>query len=96
MVACGAPPAAVGPCFEATDASSSAPTPLGVGGADAAGVRRRRAGVPAVWGRLRLMATVEDAETIGAILAAASREEAGRAPPAAATQTLNRAAAPGA
>ena len=38
-----------GPCFEATDASSSAPTPLGVGGADAAGVRRRRAGVPAVW-----------------------------------------------
>jgi hypothetical protein len=55
-----------------------------------------RARVVAYGGRLRLIATVEDPEAIGAILAAASREEAGRAPPAAATQTLNRAAAPGA
>jgi hypothetical protein len=48
---------------------------------------------PRCGGRLRLIATVEDAEAIGAILAAASRERAGRAPPGAAAQTPDRAAA---
>ena len=42
------------------------------------------------------MATVEAPEAIDAILAAASREEAGRAPPTAAAQTPTRAAALGA
>jgi hypothetical protein len=51
---------------------------------------------PRCGGRLRLIGTVEDPEAIGAILTAASREEAGRAPPSAAAQTPNRAAALGA
>jgi Putative transposase len=96
VVAYGALPAAVGPCFEAPDASSSAPRHWAW-----AALMRRAFDVdvlacPRCGGRLRLIATVEDPEAIGAILAAASREEAGRAPPAAAAQTPNRAAAPGA
>jgi uncharacterized protein YbaR (Trm112 family) len=51
---------------------------------------------PRCGGRLRLIATVENPEAIRAILAVASREEAGRAPPGAAAQTPNRAAARGA
>jgi hypothetical protein len=50
---------------------------------------------PRCGGRLRLIATVEDPEAISVILAAASREEAGRAPPSAAAQTPKRAAARG-
>ena len=46
-------------------------------------------------GRLRLIATVEDPEAIGAILAAASREEAGRAPSCAPAQTPSHTAAIG-
>jgi hypothetical protein len=96
VVAYGRPLAVASPCSEAPVASGSAPRHWAW-----AALMRRAFDVdvlacPRCGGRLRLIATVEDPEAIGAILAAASREEAGRAPPAVVAQTPNRAAAPGA
>jgi hypothetical protein len=96
VVAYGAPLAVAGPCPEPTDASRSAPRHWAW-----AALMRRAFDVdvlacPRCGGRLRLIATVENPEAIRAILAVASREEAGRAPPGAAAQTPNRAAARGA
>jgi hypothetical protein len=96
VVAYRAPLAVAAPFPEATDASRSAPRHWAW-----AALMRRAFDVdvlacPRCGGRLRLIATVEDPEAIGAILAAASREAAGRAPPSAAAQTPNGAAALGA
>jgi hypothetical protein len=96
VVAYRAPLAVAGPCPEATDASRAAPRHWAW-----AALMRRAFDVdvlacPRCGGRLRLIATVEDPEAIGAILAAASREAAGRAPPSTAAQTPNGAAALGA
>jgi hypothetical protein len=81
VVAYGAPPAVPSPGSETTDASRSAPRHWAW-----AALMRRAFDVdvlacPRCGGRLQLIATVEDPEAIGAILAAASREEPGRAPP---------------
>jgi uncharacterized protein YbaR (Trm112 family) len=51
---------------------------------------------PRCGGRLRLMATVEDPDAIRAILAAASRDLVGRAPPLPAGQRARPTAAVGA
>jgi hypothetical protein len=96
VVAYGAPPAVASPCSEATNTSRSALRHWAW-----AALMRRAFEVdvlecPRCGGRLRLIATVQDSEAIGAILAAASREEAGRAPPGAVAQTPNRGAALGA
>jgi hypothetical protein len=96
VVAYGVPPAVASPGSEAPDASRSAPRHWAW-----AALMRRAFDVdvlacPRCGGRLRLIATVEDPEAIGAILAAASREEAGRAPPRGAVQTPDGAGALGA
>jgi len=84
VVAYDAPPAVASPCPEVSDAPKSAPRHWAW-----AALMRRAFDVdvlacPRCGGRLRLIATVEDPEAIRAILAAlaASREVAGRAPPA--------------
>ncbi|HEY7686870.1 MAG TPA: transposase [Gemmatimonadales bacterium] len=87
VVAYGGPLAVASPCSEAPVASGSAPRHWAW-----AALMRRVFDVdvlacPRCGGRLRLIATVEDPEAIGAILAAASREEAGRAPPGAPAPT---------
>jgi hypothetical protein len=84
VVACGGPLGVAHPCPGAPDASRSGPRQW-----PWAALMRRVFDVhvlacPRCGGRLRLIATVEDRAAIGAILAAASRDEAGRAPSAAA------------
>jgi Putative transposase len=96
VLAYGVPPAVASPCLEATDASRSAPRHWAW-----AALMRRAFDLdvlecPRCGGRLWLIATVEDPEAIRAILAAASREEAGRAPPGAAAQPPSPTAALGA
>jgi hypothetical protein len=81
VVAYSAPPVVAIPFPEVTDTSESAPRHWAW-----AALMRRAFDVDVLaclccGGRLRLIATVEAPEAIGAILAAASREEAGREPP---------------
>jgi hypothetical protein len=98
VVTYGAPAAVASPGSEPSDTSRSAPRHWAW-----AALMRRAFDVdvlacPCCGGRLRLIATVEDPEAIGAILAAlaASREVAGRAPPGAPAQTPSPATALGA